>query len=163
MMRMTNPPMSDDDLRGWEATFDSADKDFGDMLYSHFEAKGGLNWCDVVSEGLRVFNLMFTPNDGVGPVERDSPIDQLLCAIAAKSANSAFDAVAMALGVDPEALQYEVDDWYQIQSASKERPMAIGWERLKAEVERYPEKMAENSVRYEAEKSSRAANAGDAE
>ncbi|MFA5186965.1 MAG: hypothetical protein WC551_10835 [Patescibacteria group bacterium] len=79
---------------------------------AHFHMKdfGRWDWVDVSDEGVRIWNLMFDDN-----IESLSAADSVFSAIAAQSAEGAFNAVAAALGVDPEALKLVAACWYENQ------------------------------------------------
>jgi hypothetical protein len=96
--------------------------DVADTLYSHFTDFGRWDWCEIVDETRRVWNLMFDQT-----VEPDSPMDAVWAAAAAQASRGTLTAVAAALGVEPFALERALSPWLDHQDS---HPPPITAERL---------------------------------
>jgi hypothetical protein len=83
---------------------------WGDDMHNHFDKFGRWDWVDVKAEGSRVYGLMFDCD-----VEDDSPIDDLISAVAAQAHDGAMCAVAACLGVPARALTLAVAEWSENQ------------------------------------------------
>lgn len=78
-----------------------------DELFCHFGASTQLNdWVAVGDEGLRVLSLCTDVEMHEGTL-----MDDLLSAVAAQAARTAYTAVALALGLDPIAVEAAANPW----------------------------------------------------
>ena len=106
-----------------------------DDIHWHFKSFGRWHWCHISDEGRRVWNMMF-------PVilEEGSPADAVFCGIAAQASHGAFAAIAAALGVDREALEIAVSEWY---GKDKNPPAAVKPDELMTLIEESRKWLAE--------------------
>lgn len=95
-------------LLDWE----NEERYVSDDLHIHFTEFGRWDWPEIADEARRIYNFMLNED-----VEEDSLIDGLFAAVAAQAAQGVFEAVAAAIGVNAEALQYVVAMWYERQDA----------------------------------------------
>lgn len=102
-MGMAEKKLTDAELRSY---MDAESELWENDLYVHFGAFGFRDWTDVSLEGRRVYGVMFDMS-----VEPESPIDDLLSAVAAESFDAAILSVAEMLGCRPDALRCVVASW----------------------------------------------------
>jgi hypothetical protein len=100
--------MNDEELVGYV----NSTSLWGNDMHNHFEKFGRWDWCDVKAEGNRVYGLMFDCT-----VDDDSPIDDLISAVAAQAHDGAMCAVAACLGVPARTLHLAVAEWSEGQDS----------------------------------------------
>ena len=105
------------------------DRDVCDDLHVYFEnAFARWDWRDIADEGTSLWGLMFNQE-----LEKYSPADGVIAAVAAQSHHGAIAAVAAALGVEIDALDCAVSPWSENQD---DPPPPVGFDGLKVEVEK---------------------------
>ena len=119
-------------LVNWEAE----EGDIADNVHWHFESLQSWYWCDIASEGSRLYGLMFLDGE---PVEFESPIAALHSGIAAASANGVISAFAFALGLEEGPLKLAIANWYERQG----QQMPVGLDALMSEYKDAQRWMAE--------------------
>ena len=110
--------MTNDELRSY---IDSDDLRSTEAMHNHFTALDAWDWSDVREEGCRVYGLVFF-DDGAS-IESESPIDDIISAVAAQAYHGAFSAMACCLGVDAHVLRLAIAPWYEDQ---KNPPESVG-------------------------------------
>lgn len=95
-----------------------------DEIYEHFAKFGRWDYTEVSDEGRRLLAEIIDTE-----IEPDSPIDDVLSAMATQASDGAIAAVAAMLGVDASDLKYTVAHWLECQD---DPPPPIGVEGLQA-------------------------------
>lgn len=83
---------------------------WADDMYNHFTQMDRWDWCEISDEGKRIYGLMF---DVI--VHDDSPVNDLISAVAAQASHGAIAAVAACLGVPADTLRHTVASWSENQ------------------------------------------------
>lgn len=89
-----------------------------DDIHVHMADFGRWHWSEVADEGRRLCALMFDEE-----FDKDSPKDSILQGVAAQSAHGVFAAVAAALGVAAEDLEYAIHVEYLDRQDDVPRPI----------------------------------------
>ena len=91
-------------MRNWAD--DDYDEDLSDLLHCYFEATKLRDWCDIADEARNMWTFLFDEK-----LDKFSPVDGLMAAVAAQAAGGIYNAVASALGLNPKYLRFVLADW----------------------------------------------------
>jgi hypothetical protein len=112
-----------EEIKNWTST----DKDLEDVIHRYFRKTRLRHWCDVAEEGRAIYEQMFAVE-----MEEFSPIDDIICGVAAQSSDGMCLSMAAALGWNAGVLGLVLSAWNEPDENGEYKKETVTLEELKA-------------------------------